>query len=69
MADRLDVYEDSAGEWRWRVVAGNGRVIAASGESFASAWNAKRAGIGANPTVDFGTPYVPPAEPEPSSDE
>ena len=30
----FQVYEDSAGEWRWRLVAGNGRIIAASGEGY-----------------------------------
>ena len=28
------VYEDSAGEWRWRLVAGNDRIIADSGEGY-----------------------------------
>jgi uncharacterized protein YegP (UPF0339 family) len=30
----FQVYEDSAGEWRWRLVAGNERIIAASGEGY-----------------------------------
>jgi uncharacterized protein YegP (UPF0339 family) len=28
------VYKDSAGEWRWRLVTGNGRIIADSGEGY-----------------------------------
>jgi uncharacterized protein YegP (UPF0339 family) len=28
------VYLDAGGEWRWRLVAGNGREIAASGEGY-----------------------------------
>jgi uncharacterized protein YegP (UPF0339 family) len=28
------VYEDAAGEWRWRLVAGNERIIADSGEGY-----------------------------------
>ena len=28
------VYKDAAGEWRWRLVAGNGRIIAVSGEGY-----------------------------------
>ena len=28
------VYEDAAGEWRWRLVAGNDQVIAESGEGY-----------------------------------
>ncbi len=40
-ADRLggehfEVYEDQAGEHRWRLIAGNGRIIADGGEGYAS---------------------------------
>jgi uncharacterized protein YegP (UPF0339 family) len=28
------VYKDAAGEWRWRLVAGNGRLVAESGEGY-----------------------------------
>jgi uncharacterized protein YegP (UPF0339 family) len=28
------VYQDAAGEWRWRLAAGNGRLIASSGEGY-----------------------------------
>ena len=28
------VYADAAGEWRWRLVAGNDRIIAESGEGY-----------------------------------
>jgi uncharacterized protein YegP (UPF0339 family) len=27
-------YKDSKGEWRWRLVASNGRIIADSGEGY-----------------------------------
>lgn len=30
----LDVYQDGKSEWRWRVVAGNGKVVADSGEGY-----------------------------------
>ncbi len=40
---RFEVYQDSAGEWRWRLRAANHRIIAVSGEGFASAHNAHRA--------------------------
>lgn len=30
----FNVYRDDAGEWRWRLVAGNGRIIADSGEGY-----------------------------------
>lgn len=34
MTDRVEVYRDSAGEWRWRSVAGNGETITGSGEGY-----------------------------------
>jgi uncharacterized protein YegP (UPF0339 family) len=40
---KLDIYEDAAGEWRWRIVARNGRIVADSGEGYATKSNAKRA--------------------------
>ncbi|HEX6183174.1 MAG TPA: DUF1508 domain-containing protein [Pyrinomonadaceae bacterium] len=30
----FQVYEDAGGEWRWRLVAGNDRIIAVSGEGY-----------------------------------
>lgn len=39
----LELYEDEGGKWRWRLIAGNGRITAASGESFAKKGNALRA--------------------------
>lgn len=39
---RFEVYEDNAGEWRWRLVATNGNIIADSGEGYASKQGAKR---------------------------
>ena len=30
----VDVYRDDAGEWRWRVKASNGNIIATSSESY-----------------------------------
>jgi uncharacterized protein YegP (UPF0339 family) len=31
---RIDVYLDIAGEWRWRLVAENGQIVATSGEGY-----------------------------------
>ena len=28
------VYQDAAGEWRWRLVSANGRILAVSGEGY-----------------------------------
>jgi len=30
----VDVYQDQAGEWRWRLKAANGRIVADSGEGY-----------------------------------
>ena len=40
---RFEVYEDRAGEWRWRLRHWNGNIIADGGEGYASKSNAKRA--------------------------
>lgn len=40
---RFEVYKDGAFEWRWRLVAANGRVIADSGESYTRQGDAERA--------------------------
>jgi uncharacterized protein YegP (UPF0339 family) len=39
----IEVYEDMKGEWRWRMVAGNGEVIATSGEGYTRKGDATRA--------------------------
>lgn len=33
---KFELYTDSAGEFRWRLRAGNGKVIATSGEGYAA---------------------------------
>jgi uncharacterized protein YegP (UPF0339 family) len=38
----FQVFRDSRGDYRWRLVAGNGRIIADSGEGYASRFNVKR---------------------------
>lgn len=46
MADRkpiVEKYEDAAGEWRWRLKAVNGQIIADSGEGYDSESNVDRA--------------------------
>ncbi|WP_435361561.1 HVO_2922 family protein [Haloarchaeobius sp. DFWS5] len=39
---RFEVFEDNAGEWRWRLVASNGNIIADSGEGYKSKQGATR---------------------------
>ena len=40
---RFDIYVDGQGEWRWRLVAANGRIVGDSGEGYATSSNAQRA--------------------------
>lgn len=42
-AMKFKVKKNSAGEWYWDLVAGNGQVVATAGESFSTKDNAKRA--------------------------
>ena len=39
----FEVYADASGEYRWRLIAGNGQNVASSGEPFAGKANAERA--------------------------
>ncbi|GAA0657113.1 HVO_2922 family protein [Salarchaeum japonicum] len=39
---RFEVYEDDAGQWRWRLVHRNGNILADSGEGYASKQKAKQ---------------------------
>ncbi|WP_435346801.1 YegP family protein [Haloarchaeobius sp. HRN-SO-5] len=39
----FEVFEDAAGQYRWRLVASNGRIIADSGEGYASKYGARDA--------------------------
>lgn len=38
----FEVFQDNAGEWRWRLVAANGNIIADSGEGYQSKQGVKR---------------------------
>ena len=38
----FELYEDRAGEWRWRLVHANGNIIADSGQGYSSKQGAKR---------------------------
>jgi uncharacterized protein YegP (UPF0339 family) len=32
--NKIQIYKDAKGEWRWRLVASNGQIIATSGEGY-----------------------------------
>ncbi|RBI60054.1 DUF1508 domain-containing protein [halophilic archaeon] len=38
----FEVFQDTADEWRWRLVAANGNIIADSGEGYRSKQGVKR---------------------------
>lgn len=38
----FELYQDTAGAWRWRLIVSNGNIIADSGEGYASKQGAKR---------------------------
>jgi uncharacterized protein YegP (UPF0339 family) len=59
MTDRTEVYEDAAGEYRWRRLAANNRVIADSAEGYTRKHDAERAARRV-----FEGPIDEPAEPE-----
>ena len=43
MSDKTVIFQDKAGEWRWKRVANNGEIVASSGESFTRMADAERA--------------------------
>jgi uncharacterized protein len=43
MSWTFEIYSDAAGNYRWRLLASNGKVVADSAESYASAARARRA--------------------------
>ena len=47
--DRIKVFPDLAGEWRWHRKAKNGEIISDSGEGYGSISDAARAARRANP--------------------
>lgn len=42
MTTHFEVYQDEADEFRWRLVAGNGQIVAVAGESFSRRHDAWR---------------------------
>jgi len=39
----FEIYPGQRGQWYWRAKARNGRIVADSGEGYASRWNCERA--------------------------
>lgn len=40
-ADTCEVYRDNADKWRWRIIAGNNEIIAASEQGYSSKYYAR----------------------------
>lgn len=40
---RVRFYQDHEGDWRWTLLATNGRIVADSSEGYATKWGCKRA--------------------------
>lgn len=55
MSATFELYEDTAGEWRWRLRHRNGNVIADSGEGYASK-------SGAEGAIERAKQYAPSAD-------
>jgi uncharacterized protein YegP (UPF0339 family) len=43
MSAKFEIYEDQAGEWRWRLRARNGEIVGTSGEGYKQLASARRA--------------------------
>lgn len=53
MSDRVEVYRDDAGEWRWRRFAGNGELVSESGEGYANKSHAVTQAVKLNDEPDM----------------
>lgn len=47
----IEIYPLPSGNWRWRVRAGNNRIIARGGEPFATKYTARRAALNARKSM------------------
>lgn len=52
-ADRVHVFKDKAGEWRWRRRATNGRIIATSGDGYVNHSHALKMAVRLNPDAEL----------------
>lgn len=58
-APYFETFEDTPGQWRWRLRAANGRKIATSGEWFTRRADATRAATNVKQTAQQATVRVP----------
>ena len=58
-SDTVTIYQDAAGEWRWRRQAGNGEIISTSGEGYENKTYAEKIAQELNPsTLDRAVNFV-----------
>lgn len=55
---KIEMFEDAGGEYRWRLIAPNGKVIADSAEGYSSPAAIRRAVTGVRDAFKFGTKVV-----------
>lgn len=51
MTDKVEVFKDSAGEWRWRRVAQNGNIISTGGEGYVNKADCVAIAARLNPSI------------------
>lgn len=49
--DRIEIYRDLAGEYRWRRRASNWQIVSGPGEGYTRKWNAIKAAVARNRDV------------------
>jgi uncharacterized protein YegP (UPF0339 family) len=49
--EQFEIYQDDRGEWRWRKVSADGKVVGESDRSYARRSGAREAAKRENPTV------------------
>lgn len=55
---KFQIYQDKVGEWRWRLVAGNGRIVADGGEGYTAESKVLRAVVRLPAIVRGATPFA-----------
>lgn len=45
---KIEMYEDTASEWRWRLKADNGKIVAVGGEGFVTKYTCRESIVSMN---------------------
>ena len=49
---KIEMYEDTASEWRWRLKADNGKIVAVGGEGFVTKYTCRESIIRINEELE-----------------